>query len=504
MKKILVLGGGAAGWLTAIFAKKLFPENEIKLIESEKIGILGAGEGSTPHLISFLNFLNINIFDLIKKTKGTIKYGINFENWNGDNQKYFHNFSSHNKLNPFYIKNSFTHDCYTKYLIDSCSKNLNLNDYLYGSILTENKKTDIINESFSLHFDAHLLANFLKAIAIERGVLHDVGELKNLNKDKKGNIKKVNLKNSKSFFCDFIFDCSGFSRLIIGKKYKTPWVSYQKNLPMKKAIPFFLNQESEILPCTHAIAMKYGWIWKIPLQHRFGSGYIFDSDYINEEQALREAEKKLNQKLISPKVISFDAGRFEKVWVKNCIAVGLSAGFTEPLEATSLYITVQQLLFLAHFKDDLFEISNFNRNNFNSFMANTNDDVLDFLYLHYLTKRKDSPFWKNFKKNTIIPKSLQEKIEHLKENNFIAQNYDYRKKFAGFSINSYIVVSYGLGLLKSKLIKKISGLEPSQKEYRNEMLNIIKNLKSHNNFLEQINSNGGANANREITNIETN
>ena len=121
-------------------------------------------------------------------------------------------------------------------------------------------------------------------------------------------------------------------------------------------IPFFLNQESEILPCTHAIAMKYGWIWKIPLQHRFGSGYIFDSDYINEEQALREAEKKLNQKLISPKVISFDAGRFEKVWVKNCIAVGLSAGFTEPLEATSLYITVQQLLFLAHFKDDLFEI----------------------------------------------------------------------------------------------------------------------------------------------------
>ena len=165
MKKIIILGGGAAGWLTALFAKKVFPQNSIHLIESTKIGILGAGEGSTPHLINFFQYLDINVWDLISKTKGTIKFGINFENWNGDGKKYFHNFASHNRLDSFKIKNTFDEGCYQKYLINCCSKNLNLNEYLYGSLLAENKKVDIENESFSLHFDAHKIANYLKSLA---------------------------------------------------------------------------------------------------------------------------------------------------------------------------------------------------------------------------------------------------------------------------------------------------------------------------------------------------
>ena len=128
MKKIIILGGGAAGWLTALFAKKVFPQNSIHLIESTKIGILGAGEGSTPHLINFFQYLDINVWDLISKTKGTIKFGINFENWNGDGKKYFHNFASHNRLDSFKIKNTFDEGCYQKYLINCCSKNLNLNE----------------------------------------------------------------------------------------------------------------------------------------------------------------------------------------------------------------------------------------------------------------------------------------------------------------------------------------------------------------------------------------
>jgi tryptophan halogenase len=486
MKNLIVLGGGAAGWLTAIFAKKLYPQNKITLIESEKIGILGAGEGSTPHLPMFLDFLDINIFDLINKTKGTLKYGINFENWNGDKKKYFHGFNSINEFNKFAIKNSFKHECYDKYLHDCVSKNLNLNEYLYGSLLVDNKKVDIYNENFSLHFDAHKIAKYLKELAIERGVLHVEGEVNNLLQDEKGNIICVNLQDTSKHYCDFIFDCSGFKRLIIGKTYKTPWIDYQKHLPMKKAVPFFLEQEEEIMPCTHAIAMKYGWIWKIPLQHRFGSGYIFDSDFINPDQALQEAEEQLGYKLDSPRVISFDAGRFENVWVKNCIAVGLSAGFTEPLEATSLYIAVQQLMLLAHYKDNLFDISKYQKKDFNIIMENTNDEILAFLYLHYLTKRDDSDFWRNFRNNTTPPKSLIERLESLKEGNFIPFSFDLNKSVAGFQLSSFIVVSHGLGLIEKKL-KPIEGLYPNTDIYQKNMIKNLSHLNGHRQFLESLN-----------------
>jgi tryptophan 7-halogenase len=486
MKKIIVLGGGAAGWLTSLFVKKIYPQNEVTLIESKKIGILGAGEGSTPHLVSFLNFLNINIFDLLSKTKGTLKYGINFENWNGDNKKYFHGFSSLNELNKFSVKNSFTHDCYDKYLIDCVSKNLNLNECLHGSLLNENKKVDILNENFSLHFDAHKIANYLKEIATQRGVIHVEGEVLNLSQDEKGNITSVTLQNKAKHFCDFIFDCSGFKRLIIGEIFQTQWVDYQKHLPMKKAVPFFLEQENEIMPCTHAIAMKYGWIWKIPLQHRFGAGYIYDSDFINSEQALIEAEKHFGFKLDSPRIISFNAGRFENVWVKNCIAVGLSAGFTEPLEATSLYITSQQLMLLAHYKEDLFDISEYKRKNFNLIIKNTNDEILAFLYLHYLTKRNDSDFWKNFKNNTVIPEFLVERLNSLKEANFIPQSFDLNRCVAGFELNSYIVVGNGLGLIKEKT-KPVHGLHPDPNKYKKQMNMNLSKLQGHREFLESLN-----------------
>jgi tryptophan halogenase len=484
MKKIIVLGGGAAGWLSALFAKKIFPKNEIKVIESIKIGILGAGEGSTPHLLSFLNFLDINIFDLISKTKGTIKLGINFKDWNGEGTEYFHNFGSHNQFDSFNVENSFTHSCYSKYLINSISKNLNLDDCIYGKILTKNKKVDVENESFSLHFDAHKIAEYLKELALSRGVLYKEGEFKKFNFKEDGDISEVILEDNTNHFCDFIFDCTGFRRLIIGDTYKTKWIDYQKHLPMKKAIPFFLDQEDEITPCTHAVAMRYGWIWKIPLQHRFGSGYIYDSDYIDEEQALTEAENKLNRKLNSPRVISFDAGRFSKVWVNNCIAVGLSAGFTEPLEATSLYITAQQLRFLLHYKDNLFNCEQTKKDNFNKIMGNTNDDILAFLYFHYLTKRSDSPFWKNFRNNTTIPENLKEKLELLKEGIFTPQEFDYEKVFAGFTLNSYLVVGNGLGLIDNTKVKSIKGLNPTIEQYQNMMLNYINKIPSHNNFLK--------------------
>ena len=486
MKKIIILGGGAAGWITALFLKKIYKDYNISLIESKKIGILGAGEGSTPHLVHFLRFLEVDIKDLINKTKATIKNGINFENWNGDDKKYFHGFMCKNQFNNFKIGNLFQKDCYNQFLNNCISENLNLDDYTYAGLLTKNKKVDLDNQEISIHFDAHKIADYLKNLSITRGVNYYEGDACGFKQNHNGNINKIILEDKSQHECDFIFDCSGFRRLIIGKLFKTKWIDYQKYLPMKKAIPFFLDQEKEIEPCTHAIAMKYGWIWKIPLQHRFGSGYIFDSDFIDAEKALDEAEKKFNQKLYSPKIISFDAGRFEKVWVKNCIAVGLAAGFTEPLEATSLFITTQQLELLIHFKEYLFEANENKKNNYNEIMGNSNDDILDFLYLHYLTKRKDSDFWKNFKNNTKMPNGLIDKLENIRNNNFLDTNFTTKKIYASFNLISYLLVASGLGLTNSNEIKKINDLEPSIEQYQNFMLSSVDKTVSHTNLLNTL------------------
>jgi tryptophan halogenase len=488
MQKIIVLGGGAAGWLTALYLNKIYKNTEVKLIESEKIGILGAGEGSTPQLVNFLKYLEIDINDLLKETKGTIKNGINFENWNGDGTKYFHGFATNNHLNNFKVENLFTEGCFTHYLNNCISKNYELDSCDYGSLLTEQNKIDLVNQDFSIHFDAHQIANYLKNVAVKRGVKHVVGEVELIEQNDFGNVDKVNLNDKSKHHCNFIFDCSGFKRLIIGGLYKTPWKDYQKHLPMKKAIPFFLKQEKDIKPCTHAVAMKYGWIWKIPLQHRFGSGYIFDSDFINEDQALDEAEKKIGHKLDSPRVISFDAGCFKSFWVNNCIAVGLSSGFTEPLEATSLFLAVQQLTLLSHFKEYLFDADIKKKKNYNEIISNSNDNVLDFLYLHYLTKRKDSDFWINFTNNTSMPETLKEKIDDLKSNNFVETNFNFKKTFAYFDLKSYLIIAHGQHLIDTNLVKEFHGLSPTIDEYKNKLADNLNNSPTHNKFLNLINS----------------
>ena len=481
MKKIIVLGGGAAGWLTALYLNKVFKNTTIQLIESEKIGILGAGEGSTPQLVNFLNYLNVDVLDLIRKTKGTIKNGINFENWNGDDKKYFHGFGSLNEFNNFEVKDLFNNGCFTQFINNCISNNLNLDEFTYGGLLTKFNKIDLKNQQFSIHFDAHLMAEYLKIEAIARGVVRTEGEVEYLNQDEKGFVSSVNLKDKTKHNCNFIFDCSGFRRLIIGETYKTKWVDYQKHLPMKKAIPFFLEQEKDIKPCTHAVAMKYGWIWKIPLQHRFGAGYIYDSDYINEDQALEEAEKILGVKLNSPRVISFEAGRYEKVWVANCIAVGLSAGFTEPLEATSLFLTVQQLTSLSHFKQYLFDASEHKKDNFNEIISNSNNEIVDFLYLHYLTKRNDSEFWVNFKNKTTMPEGLTSKLNHIKNFNFLSNNFGKGALF--FDLENYMIVSYGLGLIDHTKTKPFEGLNPNIEQYQALISDKVKKLKTFSEYM---------------------
>lgn len=451
--KVIILGGGSAGWMTALFVKK-YINSDVILIESEEIGILGAGEGTTPNFVGFIQSLDINIEHLIKETGGTLKNGISFERWNKDdvNDRYFHGFDVSHKALMAFNENYLLREY-------AFSKNLSndVYDYCY-KIAYANKVPFIMQQNgelygdfsnFGVHFDARKLAEFLKKIAINRGIIRKEGIVSNIINDENGYIKKLILENNEEVELDFIFDCSGFKRKIIGDHYKSEWVSCENSLPIKKAIPFFLPQsEKEIISYTKAVAMKYGWLWMIPLQERFGCGYLYDSDYINDEDAKKEINTFFNQEIETRGQFSFKAGYYNKIWIKNCIAIGLSSGFFEPLEATSIFSFIAILSKIIKYVEAFEKNDNldFLRQKFNEINNKHNEDILEFLYLHYLGERNDSLFWKEFVKKNIMP----EKISLIIENNEKRKIYEDEIRDGNlFSFHSYLSILKGLNKINN-------------------------------------------------------
>jgi len=446
--KIVIVGGGTAGWLTALHAKKLFKNDHITLIESQDIPIIGVGEATTPHLIDFLEELNIDFVDVIKNTDGTIKNGISFEDWNGDGKKYLHGFSVRDEANPFVLDNSKSnfYDVYLRYLIQN---KLSFLEKTYTPLISYQNIINLRNQSFALHFDAAKLSNYLSKLSINRGIEHIIDEYECCEQDENGFIKKIKTKNH-LLDVDFVFDCSGFQKLFIGNLFKDRWIDYQNHLPMKKAV-LFPTKNTSSKPYTTARAMKYGWVFEIPLQNRTGRGYIFDSDYIDSDQACKELKTVYND--VEPsRTITFSAGRFTNSWIKNCIGLGLSTNFVEPLESTSIFVTIGQLKLLTKFKEHLSSqnvdgIKNFNMitgsNKFNKIIGSNNDAILKFIYLHYMTKRKDSDFWLEFREKNTPPEGMDLIMTDIM-NGKLNDNSLPMNTSSAFNLESYLHICNGL------------------------------------------------------------
>ena len=326
-KKIIILGGGTSGWLAALFSRK-FLSDDVTLIESKKKGIVGVGEGTTPPIMNFLKMLGIHPYEVIANTGGTLKNGISFERWNKDQDDdvYFHPFNDLGQYNNFSIGNVFSHDCRDYYIKEVIGKKLDLKKHLWISRLSYENKVDDKESYTALHFDTFALGDYLSTKAKDRGIKHIDGNFVDADLNKNGFVIKLKLEDGRKYKCDFIFDCTGLSKEILKKKLNQKFISYSNTLAMKKAL-VIPKQKSGDFPYTKAIAMKYGWTFEIPLQHRIGRGYIFDSDYIDENQAYDEVTKFYNEDIEVQKVITFDAGRMENAWVKNCIGLGLAQSF---------------------------------------------------------------------------------------------------------------------------------------------------------------------------------
>jgi tryptophan halogenase len=465
MKKILIVGGGTAGWLTALIVKRKMPNFDVSLVESEEIGILGAGEGTTPNFVQNMDWLDISLKELVENTGCTIKTGIKFTNWTPEKDYYYHNFGSPTPSISPNIKNYFneTFNQNSLYYLMTAHHKINKKESDYSSMINEknkvpfkyieDKKQDnvMLNYDqlayFAVHFDAKKLAKFLKEKGIERGIKRIEGKVSSIDTDKNNNISAVILENSLRIETDFVFDCSGLSRIIIGKHYNGEWKDLSDKLTTNAAIPFFLPKEKEgNLPAyTESIAMKYGWMWKIPLQHRYGCGYVYNSRLVSYDDAKKELDEYLGFSVDSPKSFSFTPGYYKNPWIKNCVSVGLSSGFLEPLEATSIWTSIYFLQVLLSDVSQLFDNSEKAREYYNSRFSNWFEETADFIFLHYMGKRNDTDFWKHYTKN--VPDSIKEVFSRWESSIPTFNEFGSITGERGFLLQNWFDVSYGLNLL---------------------------------------------------------
>jgi tryptophan halogenase len=469
---VCVVGGGTAGLVCALILKARYENLNISLIKSDKIGIVGVGEGSTEHWNEFMLFCGITYEELIKNCDATLKLGVYFENWT--KEPYYHNI---NKL----ISNDLTFAQYQAgfgYCISNDVKQTYTTDF---STLENKICNSFLEKNYSpsnqYHFNTHKLNEFLLKKCKERNIKIIIDDIENVNLDEKGNIKSVQgLKNT--YESDFFVDSTGFKKLLISK-LGAKWISYKKYLKMKEAIAFPLPDTDNYNLFTLARAMKYGWLFKIPTYGRWGNGYIFDSDYINAEQAKKEVEKYFKKEIQIGKNIKFDPGCLDKFWIKNCVAVGLSANFVEPLEATSIGTAINQSFLLMLY------INNYNEktiNQYNNAVSEIMNNIRDFIALHYIVKKNDSIFWQDIQKID-LPDSLQYNLEKWQYN--LPLNEDFKKtNYYLFFQHNFTNVLYGLNLINKKNIKyEYEQLSKHIKNFVEEK--IIEHIKNQKNILNK-------------------
>jgi tryptophan halogenase len=460
---IVILGGGTAGWLAALYAERFLPHTSVSVIDSKEIGILGAGEGTTPHFLHMLKELDIPVEHIIKYAKGTFKSGIKFTGWNKENTSYFHPFkdvfSNHIRPYPVY-----------KAILES----KNLDSYLLSSVAGDNYKVTFRNRpdtnninydsklglskfqpqgNHGLHFDARLLADMLGKTGRERGIKVIDNIIDNVTSDIDGYITFLNFCDGSNIETDFVFDCSGFSRLLIGKHFKTEWESYLDSIPNDRAIPFFIkNDTSQVPPYTESIAMNNGWVWKIPVQGRYGCGYVFSSKYTTEDDVKKEIKDKFGEVEFPNKIFSFNAGCFKTQWVKNCISLGLASGFIEPLEATSLWTVHESLNLIGK---NLPGIINRNENyikEFNDEIYRLNKEIVSFIYYHYITKKTNTTYWSEFRMNNIPPAGYIEFEERFAS--IFKTNSPLSNSFSYFATPSLLTVGVGIDFFNKNAVKE--------------------------------------------------
>jgi len=456
--KIVIAGGGTAGWMAAnLFAKKLSAaarQIDISLIESPDIGIIGVGEGSTPSLKRFFEILDIPESDWMPKCNATYKLNIRFKDWSPQSgiASYSHPFTS--QVDTFTYK-AFNVNCRTRrYGLDT---KVNADDFYLNSVLAKQKKLPLAPEHFPFkmeygyHFDSYLMGAMLSEFGKQNGVKHIQAKIDKVETSENGDISALLLSDHQKIEGDIFVDCTGFSSLLIGQTLNTPFESFADNLFNDSAVVVPTERLQDLPLETNATALPHGWAWQIPLQNRTGNGYVYSQKYITPEQASQELLAHLG---LDPKTetrhLKMRVGQMSKHWSKNCLALGLAQGFIEPLEATALHlvqITCEMFI-------DSLEKGQFTRaeqDNFNHDIRFKFERVRDYIVAHYkLNTRDDSQYWRDNRDNMNLSKHLKQTMSLWFEKKDLLTEMPRLKLNHHFDINSWNAIFSGYGAFPPK------------------------------------------------------
>lgn len=413
IEKLVILGGGTAGWMTAAALSRFLSDGrrEIILVESDEIGIVGVGEATIPPIRDFNHRLGIDERAFIRETGATIKLGIEFVGWGKPQDRYLHPFG---KLGHDFQGVDF-HQYWLKH------RQGVLGDYWLASHLVRegsfappqaDPRSPLSGLAYAFHFDAGLYAAFLRRQSEAQGTRRIEGKVAGIERDPhSGDVSALLLADGRRVEGDFFVDCSGFRSLLLGAELGTPYIDWTRWLPCDCALAVPSERTEPLLPVTRSTAMSCGWQWRIPLQHRTGNGLVYSSAHIDDDDAQAHLLSNLDGKVLGdPRSIRFTAGMRKQFWAYNVVAIGLSSGFIEPLESTSIHLIqtgIARLLFLFPGAEEAAPL----RAEYNRIMCEQYEFIRDFIVLHYhANQRDDSDFWRDLAAME-IPDSLAEKLE---------------------------------------------------------------------------------------------
>jgi tryptophan halogenase len=448
LRTVCILGGGTAGWMTAAALSNKFKVLglEIRLIESDQIGTIGVGEATLPHIRFFNQALGIDEPTFMRATEATFKLGIEFCDWGALGDHYIHPFGDYGL--PMHGMDF--HQVWLRLQKEGSATRLD--DYSYPIVAAEQGRFQIPGEDttqignnfgYAYQFDSSLYAKFLRQYCEAKGVVRTEGKVVKSHLDpESGDVVELTLEDGRNVKADLYIDCSGFRGILIEQALQTGYDDWSEWLPCNRAVAVPSEARGKLLPYTRATARKAGWQWRIPLQHRTGNGHVYWNEYISDDEATHQLMSTLEgPALAEPKQLFFKTGRRRKFWNRNVVSIGLSGGFLEPLESTSIHLIQEGITALIELfpssaieADDIEEYNNRKALNF--------ERVRDFLLLHYVaTQRDDSEMWRFFR-DMNLPDSLQDKITA-----WITRGYVLKYEFGVFLPPSWIAVMLGQNLV---------------------------------------------------------
>jgi tryptophan 7-halogenase len=469
VERIVIVGGGTAGWMTAAALAHFWrgqPGKTITLIESTEIGTVGVGEATLPTIRAFNAGLGIDELDFIRKTQATFKLGIDFVDWHRKGEHFFHPFA------PYGVKVQGASFHHAWHRLREAGEATPIGEYSLPATMAAGNRfaqpaarpvTAFANIAYAYHFDAGLYARYLRDYALARGVQRLDAKVVDVRlRGTDGFIEAVVLDGDRAISGDLFVDCSGFRGLLIEQALATGYEDWTRWLPCDRAVAMPCASAGALTPATQSTALEAGWRWRIPLQHRTGNGYVYCSEFISDDGAVAALRANLDGAVLGdPNPLRFTTGRRKVFWTRNCVAIGLAGGFIEPLESTSIALIQSAIAKLLTFFPDR-DFASVDIAEANRLMREESERIRDFIILHYKgSARDDAPLWRETRSMS-VPDSLRHKIDVFRSRGLVVAYAD-----ESFEEASWVTMFLGLGIVPGRHDTRVD--EPDIQDLRRQL-----------------------------------